>query len=288
MPCYFINSFEQNFFSFKQSPGMISNAMLETNQDWCAKQHVHDQVELLFVAEGYGQVVMDQICCPMRKGDLVIINPGVHHYEIFQESVSNESGIRMYSCCIEGFETGHLLPNYLLPIGCYPVFSTGIYEDEFLSIFLQMRHEHDLGDLWYAQILNNFSKEVIILTLRLLHSYHNNISKCNSECSPQAVKEYIEQHYYVNISIESVAKTFNISRHTLFKLFREYFGMSPIQYINRLRIEQSEVLLRQNNLTLQEIAYAVGFNNYSHFFYTFKRIKNNSPGQHRTNINAID
>lgn len=277
MPCYYVKTFEQNFYSLKQSPHMTSNAMLETETDWHAELHAHEQTELLFVAEGRGQVILDNRRYAMNRGDLVIINPGVYHYEDYRESRSDGHCIRLYSCCIEGFETDILPPNYLLPIGYHPVIATGAFAEDFLSVFSHMRREHDQGELWYAQVCNNLSNEVVMLTLRLLHEYYEVLSQTQSDCGMQRIRSYIAQHCCEDLTVERIASELHISRHTLQRGFRSCFGMSPIQYINRLRIERAVELMRTGKKSLQEIAYAVGFNNYSHFFSMFRKINGLSP-----------
>lgn len=278
MPCYFIYQFKQNFVSLKQNPYMINITLLEINGASRAEPHKPDYLQLLFIAEGQGQIVIDNVHYQILKGDIVIINPGNSYY-LFSRRLSGDHNLRLYSCGIDSFQIDSLPQNNLLPANYCPVIATGLYENEFCVSFLQLLNEHNVKNLWYVKMCNNLANEIIVLTLRLLHDNYN--IRFIGGYSPQYVKNYIEKHYCEDIDIEAIATALHTNRHTLLRLFRRHFGMSLIQYINQLRIDKAVELIKrgQDRLNLRDIAYSVGFNNYSHFHTMFKRIKHISPKQ---------
>lgn len=69
------------------------------------------------------------------------------------------------------------------------------------------------------------------------------------------------------------------SYHHLCRIFRSTYAISPIEYVNALRIERAKLLLRDTNLPIANIAQRVGFDNPAYFSRVFKKLAGTSPAQ---------
>jgi len=94
-------------------------------------------------------------------------------------------------------------------------------------------------------------------------------------------KEYIEIHYADMISIESVARHVGIERTHFSKKFQKEYGQSPMNYLQTLRMREAELLLKQTDYKMSEIANSVGFNDLPTFSKAFKKQMGRSPAQFR-------
>ena len=92
------------------------------------------------------------------------------------------------------------------------------------------------------------------------------------------IYEYIDTHLQKRIALERLAEIAQLSVHHFARAFRQSVGMPPHTYIVRRRIERAQQLLRTTNLSLSEIAVAVGFTDQSHFSRHFRRLTGTSPG----------
>lgn len=92
---------------------------------------------------------------------------------------------------------------------------------------------------------------------------------------------YLHTNYQNTITIEELTKTFHINRTTLSEKFRALTGMSIKDYLIKLRIKLSAVMLRDTILPVSEIMYRVGFNEANHFCRMFKKCMNCSPSDYR-------
>lgn len=93
---------------------------------------------------------------------------------------------------------------------------------------------------------------------------------------------YIQQNYSsVDLSIEEIAKACFISPAYLGRLFKKAKGCSITEYINKVRIEQSKLLLRETDQIIKTVAKNVGFKDRSYFSKTFKKYIGLSPGDYR-------
>ncbi len=80
--------------------------------------------------------------------------------------------------------------------------------------------------------------------------------------------------------MEGIAEEFNISRVQLFKKIKASTGSSPSQVIRKIRLETAERLLIENNTTVSEVAYKVGFSNPNSFNRSFKDHFGKSPSDY--------
>lgn len=92
-----------------------------------------------------------------------------------------------------------------------------------------------------------------------------------------AVVQYIRENLSTPITIESLCKIACMSKSVFFRLFRETFGISPVEYITRERIRLAKQLLADPSLNITEACYRSGFNNLNYFTRQFKRLEGIPP-----------
>ena len=88
---------------------------------------------------------------------------------------------------------------------------------------------------------------------------------------------FIQNNYTGDCSVSSVAQNLNIDRTYIYKLFRKYVGMSPTDYIEKLRISRACELLRTSGIPLARISEMVGYRNQYHFSRVFKNRMGMAP-----------
>ena len=102
----------------------------------------------------------------------------------------------------------------------------------------------------------------------------------------QAVK-YTEEHYTENYKMSLLAEKFNLSESHFRKLFKEFTGLSPVEYRNQLRIEHSKELLTQSTASVSEVALAVGIEDQFYFSRIFKESEGISPLQYKKSFYSL-
>ncbi len=93
--------------------------------------------------------------------------------------------------------------------------------------------------------------------------------------------QYIHTHMHEKITAEDLCRITHYSESHLRRLFIKEFGMSPMEYVNTQRMETAKKLLRNEYITIQEVALAVGFHSSSHFIRIFSQYASMTPGQYR-------
>ena len=93
--------------------------------------------------------------------------------------------------------------------------------------------------------------------------------------------EYIHENYATaKISIEYLSQITNMSTTYFRKTFKQFFGVSPVTYINHLKIQRAKEALRSQLYTVEQVAYLAGYNDPSFFRREFKRHTDMTPTEY--------
>lgn len=91
------------------------------------------------------------------------------------------------------------------------------------------------------------------------------------------MKELFDLKYQETYTLEELEQHFEKSRYRLCREFSQYFGQSPIQYLNHQRIEAAKYLLLSTDLSIHEVGSSVGIDNTNHFINLFKKETGATP-----------
>ena len=94
-------------------------------------------------------------------------------------------------------------------------------------------------------------------------------------------RQWLEQHVAAPYSLAATARAAAVSPRTLLRHFQEVCGMSPLDYLHRLRIERAKQLLEVTLLDIPSIMEQCGYQDASAFRRLFRRETGYSPAQHR-------
>lgn len=95
----------------------------------------------------------------------------------------------------------------------------------------------------------------------------------------QSALNYIEKHYPELIRIETLARECHISETHFRRLFSEYIGMTPVEYLNMMRVLRACEMLRSTDETMSQVAMKCGFSTISTFDRNFKQVIGITPYQ---------
>jgi len=84
------------------------------------------------------------------------------------------------------------------------------------------------------------------------------------------------------ISLDSLADKLNLSKYHLIRTFSSVVGITPNDYLNKIRVEQAMRLLRHSDLSIENIAEHVGYSSGSYFIKVFRKITGCTPGSFRS------
>ena len=92
---------------------------------------------------------------------------------------------------------------------------------------------------------------------------------------------WIHLHYSEKIMLNDIAGAAQISRSECCRYFQRFLHITPMNYVIHYRIRQSLFLLQQQEKSITEVAYQVGFNSTSYFIGRFREIMHMTPLAYR-------
>lgn len=97
---------------------------------------------------------------------------------------------------------------------------------------------------------------------------------------------WLQDNYGKEVKLSDVAEKFDMSVRTFNRRFKSATGKSPLQYLQEVRIETAKDLLKTSNLSINEIAFRVGYQDMGHFTGLFKKLLATTPSEYRTTVRA--
>ena len=96
---------------------------------------------------------------------------------------------------------------------------------------------------------------------------------------------YIHQNFQKKITMDELSTIARMSESSYFRKFKKICKMTPVTYINKLRIEEAKNMLINTHSSISEISYQIGFYDISHFTKAFISATGISPANYRKNNN---
>ncbi|MFD2214935.1 helix-turn-helix domain-containing protein [Metabacillus endolithicus] len=95
------------------------------------------------------------------------------------------------------------------------------------------------------------------------------------------VLQYIDQNYKQKLTVMDLASQVQMSEGHFSRFFKSLVRMTPMEYINTIRISKACTLLQKSDRKILDIAMDVGFQNHSYFIRLFKKQKGCTPGEYK-------
>lgn len=109
-----------------------------------------------------------------------------------------------------------------------------------------------------------------------------------SEDTMQAVirhiREYIDANYAKELTLKGLAEKYSIEKSYLSRLFKQETGKNLMPYIAQKRIERGKEMICRREISLTEVSYLIGYEDYSYFNRVFRKIEGISPSEYRQRI----
>ena len=234
--------------------------------------HWHEHIELHYVIAGKMDMVLDQKdFFEVEEGDLVVINGNVLH-----EGTCSDDLLALVIIFNMDDMTKELADKNI-------VFQQIIRKDSYIQRMLDDFYEEYMQrELGYClnckgillQLITYMSRKYAgaILTEKESLKHRKKLERLN------IVRQYIERHYAEPISNKELADLIHLSEDRFNHLFKECMSVSPLQYINEVRLEKAMHLLKAG-VSPTEAAGMAGFLDYNYFGRLFRRKFGYSPGK---------
>ena len=273
------------------NPGYEAKYMFSERR-MISEYHCHDFYEFYIHLHGGQYFGLDDKLYQLRPNQLYIIQPfAMHGVSCDKEMV--------------GYERAYLnLSSEMLKILGFEQMDLDQFFRSYTSrgqnCFQLSARDSELCISWIRQLESGRSTESALENHRkycLLADFLNVICQTVHQTEPligsvisnnviQNVLTYINSHYTQPIRMEDLAKLFGISVSYLSHEFTKFTNRSVYEYVLYRRVMLAKQMI-QTDLSLNNIAYQCGFNDYSNFLRMFSKVVGVSPSQYRKQLKPM-
>lgn len=254
-----------------------------THPRYVMSYHWHVEYEIIRILKGSLTVTLDEKSFTAAPGDVIFIHSGILHSGIPDDCV--------YQCIV--FDINAFLK---LNSVCADYMQRIIHQEIMVyHHFTQKQQEiiQAAASLFDSMWKHPDGYEMIVIgqfyhffgIVFGNHYYLDSMPKARRDYKRilqlKQVVEFIEKNYNMPITLQQLSASVSMSPKYFCRFFSEMTHQTPMDYLNRQRIEQACFQLSTTDDSITEIAYRNGFNDLSYFIRTFKKYKGITPGKYK-------
>lgn len=99
---------------------------------------------------------------------------------------------------------------------------------------------------------------------------------------------YIQEHYFEPLTLSGLAEQFHVEHSYFSRIFKKEMGQTLMLYISGLRVEKAKEYMKGENNNLAEIAFMVGYDDYTYFNRVFRKVTGISPRDYKKSVEACE
>ncbi|UZH55075.1 helix-turn-helix domain-containing protein [Salinimicrobium tongyeongense] len=253
--------------------------------------HYHPEIELVYVNKGAGKRQIGSHISYYRDGDLMLIGSNLPHCG-FTDGLTgneNETVIQMKPDFLGGSffelpETKNI---------------KALFEKATMGIVYNGRSKKDIGGkmealedkppfqrlLGLLEILHLMEKstEYSVLNAKgfLLETELQDNHRINN------IFNFVKEEFQRSIGLEEVAGKVSMTVPAFCRYFKKITGKTFTQFVNEYRLVHAAKLLHEKQVSITEVCFESGFNNFSHFNKQFKKFTGKSPSHYRNELKVV-
>ena len=259
--------------------------------------HFHSEVELIHFKRGQGTQFAGDNMRRFKPGDVVLVGSNLPHYWRFDDAYFEE-----YGCVTADVRVAHFGENFFgEPFLHLPevMHLKTLLEKAKRGLQVEGEARKKVADL-LERLLEAEGMRRILLLIEALHTiavseevralssigFRHNYQEVEYE-RINTIYEYCLKHFRRPIQLEEIARVANISMNSFCRFFKSRTRKTFSRFLLEIRVGHACKLLIENNLSIKQICYDSGFNNFTSFYKYFKLITAKSPLAYQKEFTAI-
>ena len=233
-----------------------------------------NEYQLLYITRGNGRLRSTQVPegVSLGPGSLFLLFPGEwHSYRPDPATGWKEFWIGFNGAMVEEWDKSTFFTREK------PVLQVGIHS-EIVTLYNEAIQMAAFQHSGFQQCLGGIVAH--LLGLARMYQRQETFSEVSDKINQAKI---LISEQYRTIRPEEVAARLYMGYSNFRRIFKEYTGFAPAQYIQEVRLNRMKELLTNTSLPIKEIADDCGIENYDYFFTLFRRLTGMTPSDYRNN-----
>lgn len=247
--------------------------------------HSHSYYEMYYLMDGKCNLFIQDTVYSISSGTIAFIPADILHKTTYTGSKPNERlYIEFTQDYIEGltecFGETWLKDNLFGKIIYIPKDQRPVIN----SLLYKIQTEHQSTERFAELLTKTYFHELIVELLRHCDNTSFFTGDNNIKIADEAIQRamnFIARNYQHKVTLGDIAQLLHLNASYLSKKFKTVNGMGFSEYLNNVRINQSEKLLLETSMSITEIAFSCGYENSNYFGDAFRHINGISPSTFR-------
>ena len=233
-----------------------------------------DEFQIVYITKGSG--IFESANCKsvtINEGSVFFLFPGEWH----RYKPEQQIGWDTYWVGFKGKFAENLVTNGYLSIN-KPIVKIG-YNEAVVSLYQRILEAGNEERSGYQQYISGIVMHLLgYIYFRVKDNHYEDKSVVQKI---DKARFLIREQINSNISPEAIAKELNMAYSWFRRLFKQYTGLAPAQYIAQLRLQLAKELLISSNKSIKEIAVEMNYESVDYFSTQFRRLTKMTPTQYR-------
>lgn len=263
--------------------------------NWKGYPSSHTAFEILLILSGEQESIIDQHVYILKENDILLVPPGILH----ENRCFSNQGMTYF---VAHFDIDDPALRYSMIKNGRLIYPHNTSENSSLRLILNEW-------IFLYDKKNTYSLSDRFLSLEILSRLMTTLAKISEENKEnkgsmqalsiaRSIAETIQHNFnlfFLNenrdknlLLMKNIYQEINISMSYGLEVFKEIYGISPKEYLDRLKFKESKRLIRNPNISIEFISEQVGYSNVSHFSRQFKKWAGVSPKIYRQNMLPFD
>ncbi|MDD5596336.1 MAG: AraC family transcriptional regulator [Victivallaceae bacterium] len=274
MPKQSIELWSESFYE-AVAPAVNSIGFFKDDKGWVSSafERIQNDFDIWYITEGRGAVKINNRWINLQPGDLVVMKPGESYQ---QEKADEDQSLHVYVLHVTLFGPGNAEAENRLKAACPRKFNL-LYHPHLESLFAKLLTAYTLKESGYLLTVRSIALSIIAILFE--HLRNRAAERCSVNYKMiNRVRDFIEENYASDLSLEEMAKVSGFSFTYFSKLFREYFAVSPVNYHIDYRLKMARLFLAKSD-SVTAASEKCGFRSVHYFSRLFKRRLGLSPSE---------
>lgn len=238
--------------------------IFQTQDYFLKRENGRLDYQIIYIYKGTGDFYLNNEWTTLTAGNIVLFRPSVPQFYSYYAAEKPE----VYWIHFTGNQCESILNRYSIK-NCYIGESLSVkllFQDIITELQLKKLHYEDI-------ILGNF----YILLSTIHRSFHQTLRPSENDFSIDCLIFEMNSKYMENWTVSSMADFCKLSDSYFSHTFKQRMGVSPMQFLNNLRIEKAKEFLTSNSMSIATVARLVGYEDPLYFSRVFRKSTGIAP-----------